>query len=72
MQKKRLAQVNKLIEQYSTLVRDSASRGRFVVALERAIKQKRRIESWLAVHEKGEDLADMPQIADIAAASWFL
>ena len=57
MQKKRLGQLDKLIEQYSRLAGDSTNGDRFGVALQRAISRKRRIESWLANHEEAPDRA---------------
>jgi hypothetical protein len=58
MQRKRLAQTEKLIEQYSKLVQDSAIGGMFAVALERAIRRKQKLESWLGAHKNGPNPAD--------------
>ena len=53
MQKRRLAQVEALIEQYDKLISETGDRQKFGVALERAVQQKRRIQNWLGVHEPG-------------------
>jgi hypothetical protein len=58
MQRKRLAQTDELIEQYSKLAGDSANGDRFRAVLARAIQRKRRMESWLAAHEKAPNRAD--------------
>jgi hypothetical protein len=72
LQKKRLAQLNTLIEQYSRLLEeDPALRAKFDVALDRARKQKVRIQHWLAVHDKPPVRKEPPQKVQSATASWF-
>jgi len=48
MKKKRLAQVEAMIAQYSALIANAGGPETFGIALKRAVAQKRKIENWLA------------------------
>jgi len=69
MQKRRLAQVESLIEQYTRLIRDAGDYTQFSQALERARQQRARLQNWLSIHEKGHVDDHPPETVQTAMAS---